>query len=88
MVLNEAAKVIEQMGQMMLNRLASAQAIGIRAGETRAELVAGLAERVAAPAEQTGGFALPELELVEGVGHEAAPLRSGQRVRCFRQQVA
>src|SRR5437899_3160076 len=88
MVLDEVAKVVEQMGQMELNRLASAQAEGIRASEARAHLVAGLAEGVAAPAEETGGFALPELELAEGFGHEATPLRSGERLRRFPQQVA
>ena len=72
---------------MELNRLASAPAEGIGAGEARASLVAGLAERVAAPAEQTCGFALPELELVEGVGHEATPFRSAQRLRRLDQQV-
>src|SRR5271165_7166491 len=76
------------MGQMELNRLASAQAEGIRAGKARADLVAGLAKCVPAPAKQTCGLALPELELVESVGHEAAPFRSRQRLGRFNQQVA
>src|SRR5512135_2515975 len=76
------------MGQVELDRLAAAQAEGIGAGEARAQLVAGLAERVPAPAEQTRGLALPELELVEGVGHEAAPFRRGERLRRLDQQVA
>src|SRR4051812_25165196 len=88
MVLDQAAKVVKEMGQMELNRLATAPAEGIGTGETRAHLVAGLAERIPAPAEQICGFALPELEFVESVGHEAAPFRSGQRLGRFGQQVA
>src|SRR5512135_2641968 len=76
------------MGQVELDRLAAAQAEGIGAGEARAQLVASLAERVPAPAEQTRGLALPESELVEGVSHEAAPFRPGERLRRFDQQVA
>ncbi len=48
-------------------------------------LVAGLAEGVAAPAEKTCGFALPELELAEGVGHEATPGRSRERLGGLNQ---
>ena len=87
MVLDQTAKVVEEMGQMELNRLASAQAEGIRVGKARADLVAGLAKCVPAPAKQTCGLALPELELVESVGHEAAPFRSRQRLGRFNQQV-
>src|SRR6516162_4291920 len=67
MVLDQAAQVIEEMGQSEFNRLAPAQAEGVGASQTRAEFVTGLAEGVAAPAEETSGFALPELELVEGI---------------------
>src|SRR3989440_12952974 len=88
MVLHQTAEIGEELRQMELHGLAPAQAEGIRAGEARAHLVAGLAEGVAAPAEETGGFALPELELAEGLGHEATPLRSGGRLRRFPQQVA
>ena len=88
MVLDQAAKVVKEMGQMELDRLAAAPAEGIGAAEARAHLVAGLAERIPAPAEPTCGFALPELELVESVGHEAAPFRSGQRLGRLGQQVA
>jgi hypothetical protein len=77
MVLDQAAQVIQEMGQVELDRLAAAPAEGIGAGEAGAQLVAGLAERIPAAAEETGGLALPELELVEGVGHEAAPVRPG-----------
>src|SRR5205823_12518619 len=59
MVLDETAQVIEQIGQSDFHRLAPAEAEGIGASQARAELVTGLAERVAAPAEETGGFALP-----------------------------
>ena len=68
MVLDQAAQIVEERGQVELDRLAAALAEGIGAGETGAQLVAGLAERVPAPAEQTGGLALPESELVEGIG--------------------
>src|SRR5215470_4566590 len=88
MVLNEAVQVIEQMGQSVFHRLAPAQAEGVGASQARAEFVTGLAEGVPAPAEETGGFALPELELVEGIGHEPTPLRSGERIRRFHQQFA
>src|SRR5262245_26258079 len=88
MVLNEAAPIIEPMGQSVFDRLAPAPAEGVGASQARAELVTGLAERVAAPAEETGGFALPKLELVEGMGPETTPLRSGERVRRFHQPVA
>src|SRR5271165_2343214 len=87
----QVARVVHLLGstiQMELNRLASAQAEGIRAGKARADLVAGLAKCVTAPAKQTCGMALPELELVESVGHEAPPFRSRQRLGCFNQQVA
>ena len=68
MVLDQTAKVVEEMGQMELNRLASAQAEGIRVGKARADLVAGLAKCVPAPAKQTCGLALPELELADSTG--------------------
>jgi hypothetical protein len=88
MVVDEATKIIEQPRQRELNGLATAQTKGIGAGEAGAKLVVRLAERVAAPAEETGGFALPELERVEGIGHEVTPLRSGEQRRRFDQQVA
>src|SRR6516162_5696668 len=88
MVLDQAAQVVEEMGQVELDRLAAAQAEGIGAGEARAQLMTGLAERVPTAAEEIGGLALPELELLEGVGHEVAPFRPGERLRCFDQQVA
>src|SRR4051794_26454591 len=88
MILDQTAQVVEEMGQMELHRLASAPAEGIGTSEAGAHLVTGLAEGVAAAAEETSGFALAELELVESVGHEVAPLRSRQRLGRFVQQLA
>src|SRR5262249_14264773 len=88
MILDQTAKVVEEIGQMELHRLGSAPAESIGTSEARAHLVTGLAEGVAAPAKETSGFALAELELVESVGHETAPLRSRERLGRFEQQVA
>jgi hypothetical protein len=51
MVLDQAAKVVKERGEMELNRLAAEAAEGIGAGKARAHLVACLAERISAPAE-------------------------------------
>src|SRR5262249_24440766 len=61
MVLDQAAQVVEEMGQVELDRLAAAHAKGIGAGEARAPLVAGLAKRIPVAAERTGGPAVPEV---------------------------
>src|SRR5690242_17425599 len=88
MVLDQAATVVKELGQMELNRSVAAPAEGTGTCEPGAHSVAGLAARIPAPAEQICGFALPELEFVESVGHEAAPFRCGQRLGRFGQQVA
>ena len=71
-VLDKIADIVEQAGEMELDRLASATGGGILASDPGTAFLQGLAKGIASPAEQEEGLALPQTKCGHGVGHVTA----------------
>jgi hypothetical protein len=79
-VLSQGPDVLQEVGQVVLGGLAAAAAGG-GAGDAAALLMEGLADGVAAPAEEAVGLALAEAQVRHGAGDVAAALGADEGVR-------
>jgi hypothetical protein len=68
-VLDEVADIVEQVGQMGLDGLASATGGGILASDASTVFLQGLAEGIASPPKQPEGLSLTQSKCGHGVGH-------------------
>ena len=76
-VLHEVFDIVQESGQVKLNRFASPAVEGVQTGKAAAVFVKRSAEGVPSPAEAALGFALREAKGFQGLGHVAASRGSG-----------